>query len=43
MSTPNTELEDLIIPSKWTERDDDIVVRATIYRELGLESKTELD
>lgn len=43
MNNTDTKLEDMIVPSKWTDKDDDIVVRAMIYRELGLKPKAELD
>ena len=43
MNDTDTELESIIIPSKWEDRDYDIVVQARIDEELGLKSKFELD
>ena len=37
------DLESMIVPTVWTDKDTDIVVQAEIYRKLGLKPVTELD
>ena len=39
----SAKLEDIIVETEWTDRDDEIVVESMIDRQLGLEPKTELD
>ncbi len=38
-----SKLEDMIVQTEWTEKDTDIVVQSSIYEELGLKPKYELD
>ena len=37
------DLESMLVPTEWTDRDDDIVVQAKIDMEMGLGVKYELD
>ena len=39
----DAELESLIIPTKWTDKDAEIVVQAMIDERMGLETATSLD
>ena len=43
MSANDMKLEDMIIPTKWTDRDAEIVVQSEIDNMLGLEPVMELD
>lgn len=38
-----SELESMIVPTEWEDRDTDIVVQSSIYEELGLKPKYDLD
>lgn len=43
MTEPSKNIEDMIVPCEWTDKDTDIVVQAAIDRELGLKPTFELD
>lgn len=38
-----SELESMIVPTEWEDRDTDIVVQSGIYEELGLKPEFKLD
>lgn len=42
MNQDNKDLEDMLVPTEWTDRDDDVVVQSIIDEQVGLGSKTEL-
>lgn len=36
-------IEGMIVPTRWEDRDDDVVVQAVLCEKMGLESMTDLD
>ena len=43
MKDKSDNIEDLIVETTWTDRDNDIVVQAQIDEELGLKGTDELE
>ena len=43
MNDTDKELENMIVPTEWTDRDTDIVVQAKLHRMMGLKPTIGLD
>ena len=43
MAQPDSDIESMIVPTTWDDRDNDIVVQALMDEAMGFENKDDLD